>query len=268
MLRRTAVIAAICLLISVVASADEFSASPPDASRNAWNIRLGAGAVVRPTFEGSDRSSLQAIPFVHITYRNTINLDYTGLSAAWRHGPLRLGAGLTFNLGRPDSRESGFFGTRGDDRLRGMGDIESALGLKAFASYRLGIVNLKTSLTKFTASGNHGVVADIGMELPYRLSDRLTVTPHTSLVWADLQHMQTFFGVTSAQAASSNFRQYNPGAGLNALKIGVDAHYRLTGRWFVSLRSDLQQLVGDAADSPVSFSDTGMTAALVLGYQF
>jgi outer membrane scaffolding protein for murein synthesis (MipA/OmpV family) len=220
-----------------------------------------------PTFEGSDRYQVMPMPLVSITYKDMISLNANGLSAYWRTGDLRIGAGLTYNPGRSDSKDNGLFGN-GDDRLRGMGDIDAALGLKAFASYHLWMVDLSAAVTKYTGNDNDGVVVDLGLALPYKLTDKLTLTPHAGATWANQDYMQTIFGVTTTQAARSGFARYDADAGFKDIRAGVDANYRFDEHWFLSVRADVKRLVGDAAKSPISFSDTGVTVATMVGYKF
>lgn len=268
MFRKHIVFTCISLLLPTLVGAQEVAGKPSNSKQSDWDISLGLGAGVKPTFEGSDRYSVQAMPLVNVVYKDMISLGINGLNAYWRNGPLRIGAGLTYNSGRPDSKENGVLGSQGDDRLRGMGGIDTALGLKAFASYRLGIVDVSASVTKYTGGNNNGVVSDVGIAMPYRLTNELTVTPHTGLTWGNRDYMQTFFGVTSAQSANSGFAKYSVGAGIKDIKAGIDANYRLDKNWFLNLRTDVKQLVGKAADSPISFSDTGVTAMAAIGYRF
>src|SRR5262245_974385 len=91
---------------------------------NAWSVTLGAGAVVRPTFEGSDRYFVSPVPFVSISYKDMVSLDTSGLNAYWRRGGLQVGGGLAFNLGRREGGNNLF--TPGDERLNGLGDIPAS----------------------------------------------------------------------------------------------------------------------------------------------
>lgn len=259
---------ATALALPAAALAQGEPAADAPQTKSDWDVSLGAGAAFSPTYEGSDRYSLRPVPLVSITYKDMISLNPTGLTAYWRNGGLRVGAGLTYNPGRTDSEEDGLFGAKGDDRLRGMGDIDAALGLKAFASYRFWMIDASAAVTKYTGDDNDGVVADFGLALPVQLTEALTLTPHAGVTWANKDYMQTFFGVTAAQAAATGFARHDAGAGFKDFRAGVDASYRFDKHWFLSIRTDVKHLVGDAADSPISFSNTGVTASAMVGYRF
>jgi outer membrane scaffolding protein for murein synthesis (MipA/OmpV family) len=194
-----------------------------------------------------------------------VSLGMNGLSAYWRHENLRVGGGLTYNLGRTQS--NGIFG-QSDSRLNGMGDIPAALGLRGFADYRLGFVDLNASITKLTASGNDGVLVNFGVAMPYKLTDDTAVTARVWATWADQSYTETFFGVTSTQAANSGFRQYAAGAGIKDVGIAVGVNHKLDQHWIVSLDAQVTRLTGDAANSPIVFSKTQAMFLSAVKYHF
>lgn len=236
-----------------------------DQPRGDWDVTLGAGAVVRPTYEGSDRYILSPVPFVNVIWKDTVSLSPEGLSAYWRYQNLRIGGGLTYAGGRQQS--SGVF-HQGDDRLLGMGDIPAALGLKAFADYKLGPVNLNASLTKFTANGNDGVLANFGIALPYKLAEATTVRASVSADWADQNYMQTYFGVTPTQSMNSGYAQYNAGAGIKSVNFGVGLTQKFGPNWALVVNARLARLTGDAENSPIVYSKTQAIVMSAIAYHF
>jgi len=237
------------------------------AANKDWDIAVGGGMAIRPTYEGSDRYRVSPVPFFNVTYDDMISLGPNGLSAYWHHDNLRIGGGLTYDGGRKDSAGNGIF-TQGDDRLKGLGDIDSALGLKAFASYDLEPLVLSASLTKFTGSQNDGVLVDIGASLPYKVTDAFMLTPHIGTTWANQSYMQTFFGVTPTQSADSRFSQFSAGSGFKDVGAGINANYRFDEHWFIGANADVKELTGDAAKSPISYSNTETTFMTMVGYHF
>ncbi len=236
-----------------------------DRPRGEWDVTLGAGAAVRPTYEGSDHYIASPVPFVNVIWRDTISLGVDGLSAYWRYENLRVGGGLTYATGRYQS--SGIF-QQGDGRLAGMGDIPGALGLKGFADYKLGPVNLNASLTKFTANGNDGVLVNFGVGLPYRLTESTTVRASVSADWANQSYMQTYFGVTPTQAINSGYSQFNAGAGIKDVNFGVGLTQQLGSNWALVANARLTRLTGDAENSPIVFSKTQALFMAAITYHF
>jgi len=100
-----------------------------DRPRGEWDVTLGAGAAVRPTYEGSDHYIASPVPFVNVIWRDTISLGVDGLSAYWRYENLRVGGGLTYATGRYQS--SGIF-QQGDNSARRV----RARGIAAVLSHK------------------------------------------------------------------------------------------------------------------------------------
>ncbi|SJZ39373.1 Outer membrane scaffolding protein for murein synthesis, MipA/OmpV family [Enhydrobacter aerosaccus] len=239
--------------------------SAQDRQRATWDVTLGAGAAVRPTYEGSDRYIVSPVPFVNVIWNDTVALNVEGLSAYWRYGNLRVGGGLTYDTGR--SQSTGTF-QQGDYRLAGMGDIPAALALKAFADYRLGPVVLNAAVKKLTANGNDGVVLNFGMALPYKLTESTMVRASVSADWANQSYMQTHFGVTAVQAANSGYAQYNAGAGIQSVNFGLGLTQKLGEHWELIAQGRVMRLTGDTQNSPIVFSTTQAVVMGALAYHF
>lgn len=236
-------------------------------AKQGLDLTLGGGIAYRPTYEGSDHYMLSPVPYVHITYNDMITFDDKALNAYWHQDNLRIGAGITYSGGRRDTKGNGIF-SEGDDRLSGMGDINPALGMRVFASYDFQPVILGASITKFTGGDNSGVLTDASLSAPLKMMEQLILTPHIKVTWANQSYMQTFFGISDAQAASSGFQQFNAGSGLKDVSAGINARYMLDRHWFISGGAGVKQLTGDAASSPITFSSTEIIGMAMLGYHF
>ncbi|WP_044560881.1 MipA/OmpV family protein [Azospirillum sp. B4] len=233
-----------------------------------WDINVGAGGMLRPTFDGSDRYRASPVPLVSVRYNDMVTLGPEGISAYWRQGAFKIGAGLTFDPGRDDHKSNGLF-NNGDDRLKGLGDIDKSLGFKVFGGYELGRLNLDLAVAKYTGDQNDGLLVTGGMSLPLTLwADRLTLTPHVDVTWANDSYTQTYFGVTRAQAANSGFAAYTAGSGFKDIGVGVRAKYRFNEHWSVTGDVTVKQLLGDAADSPITYSATSTLVMAGFGYRF
>jgi len=242
-------------------------AQPGRPAPREWDIRAGAGVMMRPTFDGSDRYRARPLPYLSVNWRDTLTFDQTGLNAQLRRQNYRIGLGLTFDGGREEQDTGGIFAS-GDDRLLGMGDIDFALGIRGFATWQIGPVELNTQVTKFTGAQNDGIVARAGLSLPMPLGSSVMLVPGISAGWADDNHMQTFFGVTPIQASRSIFPQFAAGAGFQDVRAGVNLVYSFSANWFANVNVGVTHLLGDAADSPLSLSDTSVTGIVAVGYRF
>ena len=267
-----------CSLIRTVAQAQESSStaitSPGTTDLNEtqlaqerWNVSIGAGTALKPTYEGSSNYEVSPVPFVNVSYNDMINLGAGGLNAYWHHDGLRVGGGLGFERGRKDYRTNGL-SADGDDRLRGLGDIDAAVGPRAFAMYDFGFMVLGGSVTKLTRDTNNGLFANMRVGIPYKISRRLTLTAHLATTWANANYMQTHFGVTPTQAADSGFPEFSANAGFKDVSAGISATYFFRGHWFVVADATAEELTDDAGKSPITSSDTNVRIALIAAYHF
>lgn len=232
-----------------------------------WDIRAGAGVMVRPTFDGSDRYRARPLPYVTVNWRDTITLDQAGLNAQLRRQGFRMGLGLTFDGGREERDTGGIFSS-GDDRLLGMGDIDFALGLRASAGWQVGPVEISGTVTKFTGSQNDGLIGRAALSLPLPLMPTLMFIPGVSVGWADEKHMQTFFGVTPLQASRSRFSRFDAGAGFHDARASANLVYSFHPNWFANVNLSVARLLGDTVKSPLSLSDTSVSGVALIGYRF
>jgi len=258
---------AIAILLATSASPALAQRGRPAPREGSWDIALGVGGMIRPTFEGSDRSRFRPVPLISVKWRDTISFGEGGLNAYWHHRSFRIGGGLTYNFGRDERGSGGLLGS-GDDRLAGLGKIDKALGLRVFASQRLGFVNFDIAATKFTGANNKGAEVNFGASMPLPLGRKLIVSPHVRATWTNDTYMQTYFGVTPLQASRSIFPAFNAGAGVKDVGGGVNLVYRMNQHWFLLGDVSVTRLMGDAARSPISISDTTIGAMTMVGYRF
>ena len=253
--------------IFFTASALIAASSSAYAETSEWQTTLGLGAMVRPTYEGSDSYTVTPIPYINSTYNDMLQIGPDSVSVYTRQDNLKLGIGGIYHGGREDSDDGGIF-SNGDDYLQGMGDIDSAFGAKAYTSYSLGSIALDAAATKYFGDDNDGILLEAGISSPYKVSEQLSLTPNASVTWANEDYMQTWFGVSPAQSAASGFSAYNAGAGIKNVDVGVRADYAFDANWFISGNAKVKFLTGDAADSPITESDINGTLLTMVGYRF
>jgi MipA family protein len=265
----------VCLLASPVSADDAtYNGSRGDdqsAPQKDWKVMLGLGTGVSPNYEGSSDYALFAAPFINIVWRDTVSIGMDGLNVNILHGQnYRAGLGLTFDPGRSEDGKwvLGIDLSNRSDSLHGLGDIDPSLGIKAFGSYMLSPVEFRVAVAKFTGDQNDGIVVNLGASLPYRLTEKLTVSPNVKATWADGDYMQAYFGVNHQQALNSAFSPFDAGAGFKDVGAGLNVTYKLDQHWSVGADAGIKYLLGDAAASPISESDIGASFMTRVGYQF
>lgn len=264
------VVLALSFSLPAMAQAEDYKKE----GKNNWDVSLGLGIGVAPVYEGSTHYLPLLIPMVAISWRDTVSLGFDGLSLYHKTGGFRYGVGLTYDPGRKDDGKNMFGMSSGDHRLEGLGKIKPAVGVKAFASYdvhpfqQIPLVVVDASVTKLFGSTNDGVLVQGGLAMPIQLGQDWRLTPKVSTTWANGSYMTDYFGVTTEQAARSQFSTYNAKAGMKDAGIGLTVKYSISKNWFVSGEGRVKILLGDAASSPISATNTNASVVMLLGYHF
>ncbi|WP_270996155.1 MipA/OmpV family protein, partial [Listeria seeligeri] len=75
-----------------------------------------------------------------------------------------------------------------------------------------------------------------------------------STQWASHDAMQTWYGVTSSQAASSRagLSTYSPSSGFKSAALFTSWSYRINPSWSTITTLGVNTLLGDARDSPLT----------------
>lgn len=104
-----------------------------------------------------------------------------------------------------------------------------------------------------------------------QLNDRLTLTPSLRTSWADKDHMQSYFGVSQDQAATSVHSRFDAKSGIKSVSVGAELGWTISENWMFSGNLGFSRLTGDAADSPLvknEGSANQFMAVAVLAYKF
>ena len=135
--------------------------------------------------------------------------------------------------------------------LEGLEDIDTTvelgLGLKyqqpnwrAFGEVRRGF------------GGHEGVTGTLGADVIMRPTDRFTLTAGPRLHLGDGEYAGTYFGVTAAEATTSNFGAFEADGGLLGAGFQVQGSYALDNAWSVEGLLSYERLQNSAADSPIT----------------
>lgn len=136
------------------------------------------------------------------------------------------------------------------DALEGMDDIKAAgeigLRLRYDQGPSIGYVALRKGF-----GGHHGLNGEFGAKYRFDATDRLTLWGTAEAKYGDSKFNDTYFGVTTDEAITSQYDSYTPGGGIYAASIGVQARYALTENMAVLGEVEYERLLGDSADSPL-----------------
>jgi len=228
-----------------------------------WAVLLGGAVESKPAYPGSGRWIVDGGPVVDIRYRDLAFLSVgEGLGVNLLRGKAwRAGLSVGYDLGRAES----------DDRthLNGMGDIDPAAVPKAFAEVVLFPVTVRADLRRSLGSGD-GWIGDLAAYLPVAGSDAGALFVGTSASFADDRYMQTWYGVTNAQAARSVHPAYRAGGGLESVRASLTGVWFFVGdqHWLLEGDASVQRLLGSADGSPIVGETLNGVITVTVGYRF
>ena len=261
-----AVLAATFLALSPIVQARSVSQEP------AYGLsgRIGLVVATVPTYEGSPNRRTLAGPDLTLSYRSrdwgTVEFGQRGLIwNAVEAGRFRFALVAQFDPGRKDKDTSTLNPTPGDKRLAGMGNVQASTEAGVGVGYGPVMLVARQSLSE---RGPKGTQADLTIEIPWSLSDRFSLRFAVGATWANRDTMQTYFGVTAAQAKATSFTVYTPKSGCRKVDASVGAEYAMAPRWKLHANVGFTQLGDVAAASPLVGRRNGASAALAMAYEF
>lgn len=265
-------------IVAVAFAATCFASSPARANpEGERSVTLGGAVIVKPKYEGSDEHDVFGIPIIipklsdapdedpsmfkqfrqRINFRGLDDIRIRVLSL----GRFQAGA-VTGYLTERDEGDG--------DLLRGLGDIDGGLVAGAYSGFRLGAFEFDAALLEKVTGDSTGYEWRFGVETEQQLGERTTVVARLGTTFASQNYMQSYFGVTPAQAMRSRagLPVYAPDAGIKDVYFELGSTVDLSDRWLLKAGGRYGRLLGDAADSPVIETENQLSGVLGLGYRF
>lgn len=212
----------------------------------------------RPKYEGSKEMEVTPIPLISASFGDHIHVDPSGLIVdAFSADGFTVGIKGGYDLGRKESDS---------DHLRGLGDIDAGGVVGAKLAYQYGRARVYANIDRIIG-GSEGLTGTLGADLT-QTYDRFVLSAGASATLADNNYMQSYFGVTSQQAALSGLQQYDAKAGLKRFDVDASITYMATRNWLVRGQVGVGFLVGDAKDSPITERTVQPSAMVAVGYKF
>ncbi|MEY2687061.1 MAG: hypothetical protein RL375_1259 [Pseudomonadota bacterium] len=224
--------------------------------------RAGAIMLVGSTYQGSDERRTLVLPVIDYQWANGwfagvsngIGYNFSG------NRQMPYGLRLTADLGRQESRSTA---------LQGLGDVKARVELGGFFNVALAPdISVTSSLRYGSGAGRTGLVVDLGagFSTPVAAQWRLSVGAGISLANAD--YMQSYFGITTTQAAASGYRPYTAEGGVRNGRVSTTVTYLASPRVAVTAGLSSSTLLGDAADSPLVRRTSTLNGLLAAAYAF
>lgn len=236
-----------------------FGATTADAQESPVTT-LGIGVAATPRYEGS--STYHAVPFPIVSAsRGVFFVDGLQGGIAYALSPhIRAGFLVGAQFGRDESDGV---------RLRGLGDIETTGAYGTFLDWHAGAFDASAQYLQSMHSGYGGTLT-LATKYKLKIDVRDSVTFGTKAIWANSASMQTYFGVTSAQAARSvaGLPAYTPSSGFQRVSTSGTWVHLLNRSWSLDSTIEVGRLLGDAANSPVVERSSAVFVGVGAAYSF
>ena len=230
------------------------------ATSKAFRTNIAAGAGAAPEYLGGDQYELKPLLLADVEYRGEFFLrTQRGLGwAFYKKGNIRFGPRLTVDYGR----DSG-----GSDALEGLPDIDPAIEVGLFGELYNGPFRLMLSVAQDIGTGHEGLLASADVAYGGRFGPNSSLIIGANVAYMSDTYAETFFSVADDQVRPGR-EEFGAGGSVRDVGGYVQIIYDITKSVYVAFDARANLLIGDAADSPLSESDTQFFGGAMLGYRF
>ena len=229
-------LAPLAAIFSVIAGPAAAQEAAPVEERQ-YVLSLGGGGAFIPQYPGADRYIFVPFPLAEV---GRFYVPIVGQTEGNKQG-FFFYPSFGFIGERDPSDDKSLKGTKKIDWA-----FEAGLGagfrydwLRAYATIRQGF------------NGYDGQVGDLGFEVVVPVGSRFEVAFGPRASWGSEDYMETYFGVTGAEAAKGSLAKYQPDAGFKSAGLSARVSYALTDRTKLHAKAAWDRLIGDAGDSPI-----------------
>jgi len=267
MKRRSSVGAALTLAGLAAAYAPDIAAQdrPQGPPRNTgWQIEGGAVSIFGPRFLGTSDYRILPVPFLDVKYDEWFflnvqkGLGFYGIDHQTSNGTrIRWGASIAPGF---DSRNSG--------DIPGLESVGISIEARSFVDINYRNWGFSATVARDLGTGHDGFYGEGQISYSNRIGQKGFGQISLSGRYADENFMNSFYTVNQAGSAASGLNRFNADAGFESIAVGGLYAYRFNNRWTASVISNARLAVGDAADSPITDTNFGVTVVTAISYRF
>lgn len=261
------------LLLALVATAGVAQEADPYAhptrlqNEKNWDVILGAAVGSFPEFSGAEDSEVKLLPLVIASYKlspdNKLFFSpMQGIGFAHRY---ENGIETGFSFTTSSKRDS-----KDDAILTGLPDIDRAIEFGPFVEVPLATGWTANADLRMDISDEYGgtrASAGLDYTTPFSPQNPWVFGGGASVQWSGEDYMQTYYGVPAAKALATRPR-FEADAGFSDISLKGNASYFFNRQVFVRGDVNVTNLIGDAADSPITREDVNTMGILSVGYRF
>jgi len=239
--------------IDETVAAKSSEAVPPVGSSR-WEGAIGATVSEGPSYAGSDARKIRVTPAFYLRRGRFSVSSGSGFITRPQEEVVRgLGVDVVESDNWRVSAGLRYDGGRDADPAAGIGEVRNTVRVRLSGRWQIDEhwrVAAGWSIDAFGRGGGHNGEFRASYERP--LSAWMRWEVGAALAVGGDKYMQAYYGVDEEQSASSGLPVYTPGAGLRDLTLGTSLRFDITPRWVGHAGIGVGQLLGPAADSPLT----------------
>jgi MipA family protein len=222
----------------------------------------GVAVIAGHEYLGSDERKILVLPALSYQWKNGwfAGTD-NGIGYKFASPPnMQYGLRVTLDLGRDEDVSAA---------LAGMGDIDLRPEFGGFFNYFITDEWFLTTSFRYGAGNDRdGAQTDVGLGWSSKIAPQWRLGLGVAATYANSKYMQAFYGVTTAQSATSGYAVYTPGRGWRDVRGSASLTYFFDAHWSLTAAATVRALQGDVKASPIVNEDMPVAGVLALGYTF
>lgn len=238
-----------------------------------WEGAVGLSAGYSPAYLGADDYNLKLRPAFFLRYgRFTVTNGAGFVTRRADQVERGLGADLVLKdtvkltlAGRVDGGRD----ESDSPALHGMGDIDATIRARLSASWRPTPLWLLNAAFSIDALGRgQGTLGEVSFARQVPLSPSTLWSWGGSVSMGDKSYMQAWYGVTPAQAKTSGYAVYTPGAALRDVALSTGIRSDFARDWVGFVNIGVSQSLSAVKDSPLTSAPLGWGISTGLAWRF
>ncbi len=231
----------------------------------AADVSVGGGIGYKPDYEGSQDYEAVPVPYFNVNFNHGMFVKLLGTNLRFNLIPEKtwyLGPVYNYRAERDNVD---------NDRVDRMRDISDAHELGAFGGFTINNWFVTLEFLTDLGEAHDGWYSKLKGGYNWNISNSWSLSIGAFTTYADDDYMQTYFGVSAADAARSGLDPYEADSGIKDVGIDLGLNWMITKNWSAKGFASYTQLVGDADDgSPVvdEGSESQLFGAALIVYTF
>jgi outer membrane scaffolding protein for murein synthesis (MipA/OmpV family) len=243
-----------------------------------WSLTLGAGGVVSPLYSGSDKVGINPFPVIDVRYTTPhlglflSSLDGAGMALSNERIGMSFSLGVNMGGGRDTNDDDDDVKTL----LQGTPEVKNPCRVFGSAGIGLPVGELSATANYFPieiqyedaareGKTSHGILIETqwGMEIP--LNSMMLLETNIGASWMNADYAEAYHSVPYQ---TPRLNEFSAKSGIRDVNASLTLRYLLTEHLGAGISGSATQLIGDAAESPLTKQDLQREAGLVVFYRF